>query len=535
MPKLHKRSVSALCGVFTAAILLTMGPSVHGDEIVDGFPRDFNFSNLIRATDSGEMLEFCAFCGPAWDDSALVISFNVPGVLSIENDSVFYGSLTCLPTDVYSNGKGITDPLTVYQVYESPLIDDTVGFLSVYYTEEFDKKYHSQLGDAKMAPLSSVSKGDKVYIATFDNPNEIVTDYGYVDSILSSDNMFVVNTNEQWVQNNYITWIGAPIINEKGEIIGVLTPIDQGDTNKALVYALDDVIDYLEDECGFSIYGGETDSSYSGGNDTDKNNGGNGTEKNNNKDSGGNNTEKKEDKDSGKDNNKQEESMETNGNNFVLIILIVIGVAVAGFFIFRKKKNNTAVPPPQNYASPYEGQSIQPPANQPPNYGQQMPENQPQVYDQQMPENQPQNYNQQQIQQPIPPAPPENPQNYQIFNSQDSLDINQVPVTTFIQTNLTLKCVDGTLNGSSYPIADTLCIGRNPALCNIIYPQSEPGVSGMHCKITIVNGQVQLTDAGSSAGTFINGVRILPKVPYQMSVGSSFYIGSPKNTFIITE
>lgn len=514
MLKLHKRLASALCGVFTAAILLTVSPSVHGDEIVAGFPRNFNFSNLIRATDSGEMLEFCAFCGPAWDDSALVISFNVPGVLSIEYDSVFFGSLTCLPTDVYSNGKGVEDPLTVYQVYESPLIEDTVGFLSVYYTEEFDKKYHSQLGDAKMAPLSSVSKGDKVYMATFDNPNEIVTDYGYVDSIQSSDNMFVVNTNEQWVQNNYITWIGAPIINEKGEIIGVLTPIDQGDTNKALVYALDDVIDYLEDECGFSIYGGETDSSY---------NSGNSTEKNDEKDSDGNNTEKKEDKDSGRDNNKQEESMETNGKFFILIILIVIVVAVAGFFIFRKKKKSTAVPPPQNYASPYEGQPIQSPANQPSNYGQQMPENQPQ------------NYSQPQIQQPIPPAPPENPQNYQIFNSQDSLDINQVPVTTFIQTNLTLKCVDGTLNGGSYPIADTLCIGRNPALCNIIYPESEPGVSGMHCKITIVNGQVQLTDTGSSAGTFINGVQILPKVPYQMSVGSSFYIGSPKNTFIITE
>lgn len=526
MLKLHKRSVSALCGVFTAAILLTMSPSVHGDEIVEGFPRNFNFSNLIRATDSGEMLEFCAFCGPAWDDSALIISFNVPGVLSIEYDSVFFGSLTCLPTDVYSNGKGVTDPLTVYQVYESPLIEDTVGFLSVYYTEKFDKKYHSQLGDAKMAPLSSVSKGDKVYMAAFDNPNEIVTDYGYVDSILSSDNMFVVNTNEQWVQNNYITWIGAPLINEKGEIIGVLTPIDQGDTNKALVCALDDVIDYLEDECGFSIYGEETDSSYnSGGNDTDKNNGNNGTEKNNNKDSGDNGTDKSGNKDSGKNDQKDErnESKSTQNGFFVVIVLLIIGAAVAGFFIFKKKKNSNVVPPPQNYGQPYGGQPIQPPASQPPNYGQQMPGNQPQ------------NYSQPQIQQPIPPAPPENPQNYQIFNSQDSLDINQVPVTTFIQTNLTLKCVDGTLNGSSYPIADTLCIGRNPAHCNIIYPEGEPGVSGMHCKITIVNGQVQLTDVGSSAGTFINGVQILPKVPYQMSVGSSFYIGSPKNTFIITE
>lgn len=122
-----------------------------------------------------------------------------------------------------------------------------------------------------------------------------------------------------------------------------------------------------------------------------------------------------------------------------------------------------------------------------------------------------------------------------MFNNQDSPDINQVSVTTFIQTNLTLKCVDGTMNGNSYPIAGTLCIGRNAALCNIIYPEGEPGVSGMHCKIIPVNGQVQLTDMGSSAGTFINGVRVLPNVSYPMPPGSSFYIGSPKNTFIITE
>lgn len=529
MLKLHKRPASALCGIFAAAALLSVQSSVYGDELALGFPMDFNFRSLIRATDSEETLEFCAFCGPTRSGSAYIISFNVPGVLSIEDNNVFYDSLTCLPTDVYSDGQGVTDPLTVYQIYQSPLVDNSIGFLSVYLAQDFNNEYYSRLGNTKMAPLSSVSSGDKVYIATFDSPYEVITDYGYVDSVQSSDKTFIVNTNEQWVQNNYITWVGAPIINQKGEVIGVLMPIDQGDTSKALVYALDDVIDYLEDECGFSIYGGENNSSGGGNandNNDNKDSGGSVTDKNDNKDGGDSGNDKNDNKDSDKNDQKDEndEDKSTPDVFVVAIVLLVIGAAVAGFFIFKKKRESDVVPPPQNYGLP-----MQSPANLPPNYGQQIPENQPQAYGQQMPENQPQ------IQQPTPPAPPENPQNFQIFNSQDSPDIGQAPVTTFIQTNPILKCVDGTLNGSSYPIADTLCIGRNPALCNIIYPQGEPGVSGMHCKITMVNGQVQLTDTGSSAGTFINGVQILPNVPYQMSVGSSFYIGSPKNTFIITE
>lgn len=553
MLKLHKRFASVLCGIFTAAVFLSARSSVHADEMAEGFPKSFDFHNMIRATDSEESLEFCAFCGAApGGNSAYVISFNVPGLLSLDNYSVFDDSMICLPSDVYFDGNCITDPVAAYQIYQSRLIEDTLGFLSVYYTEDFGKKYYSQLGDTKMASLSSVSEGDKVYMAAFDNPNEIVSDYGYVDSVQKSDNTFIVRTNEVWVQNNNITWVGAPIINRYGEIIGVLTPLDQGDPNLAMVYALDDVIDYL-DEFGLLTYGEETDSSDSGGNVTEKNDNNDTGKNNNNKDSSDNGTHKNNNKDSSENDNKkyekdvEDESMSTKYVFFGVIILLIVGAAVAGFFILRKKKNSTPVPPPQNYGQPYAEQPVQPPANQPPNYGQQMPVNQPQNYGQQMPvnqpqdygrqmpANQPQDYGQQQINQPVPPAPPESPQSYQMFNSQDSLDINQVPVTTFIQTNLTLKCIGGTLNGSSYPITDTLCIGRNAALCNIIYPVGEPGVSGMHCKVTPANGQAQITDVGSSAGTFINGVQILPNVPYPMPAGSSFYIGSPENTFVITE
>lgn len=108
------------------------------------------------------------------------------------------------------------------------------------------------------------------------------------------------------------------------------------------------------------------------------------------------------------------------------------------------------------------------------------------------------------------------------------------PAAAGTQPNLVLKCVGGTLNGKSCPISGDLFIGTNAAFCNVLYPEGEPGICGIHCKITAVNGQAQLFDIDSSR-TFINGVQLLPNVPYSMPIGSSFYIGTPNNVFIIAE
>lgn len=121
------------------------------------------------------------------------------------------------------------------------------------------------------------------------------------------------------------------------------------------------------------------------------------------------------------------------------------------------------------------------------------------------------------------------------MENKEPLAQNQAPVTASIQSNLTLKCVGGVLNGKSCPISGGISIGSDAALCNVVYPKGEPGISGVHCKITSANGQAQLIDTESSAGTFINGVPILPNMPYSIPVGGSFCVGSPNNVFIVAE
>lgn len=60
---------------------------------------------------------------------------------------------------------------------------------------------------------------------------------------------------------------------------------------------------------------------------------------------------------------------------------------------------------------------------------------------------------------------------------------------------------------------DSFIIGRS-AKCEVVVPHE--GMSRQHCQIEVVNGEVFITDLGSTNGVLIDGVRIEPhkKTPY---------------------
>lgn len=88
-----------------------------------------------------------------------------------------------------------------------------------------------------------------------------------------------------------------------------------------------------------------------------------------------------------------------------------------------------------------------------------------------------------------------------------------------------------------YPIGeDRVVIGRNPSVCNIVYPQGEVGVSRAHCSIHY-NRQVNLfllEDLGSSCGTYVAGGRRVPvgKV-VALEAGAGFCVATKKNLFTV--
>lgn len=101
--------------------------------------------------------------------------------------------------------------------------------------------------------------------------------------------------------------------------------------------------------------------------------------------------------------------------------------------------------------------------------------------------------------------------------------------------SLRLVCVSGPLSGQSYVLGSgVLGIGTDPS--NIVrLPAGTPGVSRRHCCIRWQNSAPQLVDLGSSYGTFlIDGRKLPPQYPAELSAGSRFYLGEPGCMFQIS-
>lgn len=100
---------------------------------------------------------------------------------------------------------------------------------------------------------------------------------------------------------------------------------------------------------------------------------------------------------------------------------------------------------------------------------------------------------------------------------------------------LRIQGQSGAFAGRRFAINGQVRIGRDPGSNDLVYPDGTPGISGRHCVVTLSSGQVTLTDLGSSYGTFLSGgQKLVPNQPVTLRVGGSFYLGSEKESFVIT-
>ena len=77
-------------------------------------------------------------------------------------------------------------------------------------------------------------------------------------------------------------------------------------------------------------------------------------------------------------------------------------------------------------------------------------------------------------------------------------------------------------------------IGRDGAVCRLVYQDGTPGVSGKHCQVYFDQNQFVVTDLNPTYGTFLsNGQRIAPNTPVELPPKSSFYLGEADNTIYV--
>lgn len=100
------------------------------------------------------------------------------------------------------------------------------------------------------------------------------------------------------------------------------------------------------------------------------------------------------------------------------------------------------------------------------------------------------------------------------------------------QVRAMLRSYSSQHGGLCVPVsAQGISIGRNPN-CAVVFAGNTPGVSGNHCTLSFnsATNTFILTDTKSSYGTYLmNGMRLTPFQPYNLTNGDTFYLGDKAN------
>lgn len=118
----------------------------------------------------------------------------------------------------------------------------------------------------------------------------------------------------------------------------------------------------------------------------------------------------------------------------------------------------------------------------------------------------------------------------------DTIDSSSVPHPVIPDdSGFRFQALSGVFAGQRFSISSSVRIGRDPARNDFVYPAATQGVSGVHCVLTVQNGQLYLKDLGSTYGTFLSGgQRLAAQQAVPLQIGDRFYLGSERETFVIT-
>lgn len=103
------------------------------------------------------------------------------------------------------------------------------------------------------------------------------------------------------------------------------------------------------------------------------------------------------------------------------------------------------------------------------------------------------------------------------------------------EQKLVLVGIGGVMDKKEVTIPeDGLTIGRDSSRCALVYPMDEPGISGVHCTVTVSGDAVLVKDENSSYGTFCDGQKLEAGTTLAVKNGGRFYLAEPQNTFLVT-
>lgn len=119
------------------------------------------------------------------------------------------------------------------------------------------------------------------------------------------------------------------------------------------------------------------------------------------------------------------------------------------------------------------------------------------------------------------------------FESTNAGAYNSRPVSGGYGATHTIRGQVGAVAGQAFSLNGTLYIGCDPARCQIVFPAGTPGVSRLHCSISLENGTVIVRDNGSTYGTYVDNQKLQPGQAVAVRPGQKIYLGSMKQALTL--
>lgn len=103
------------------------------------------------------------------------------------------------------------------------------------------------------------------------------------------------------------------------------------------------------------------------------------------------------------------------------------------------------------------------------------------------------------------------------------------PIQPTMQRKLVVTCERGPLKGQSVSSYSSIRVGRNPSACQLAFPDTTPGVSKMHCELSLTPGGAVVNDLGSTYGTYLSdGKKLMPGERRNVGSNGIVLLGSDK-------
>lgn len=107
-----------------------------------------------------------------------------------------------------------------------------------------------------------------------------------------------------------------------------------------------------------------------------------------------------------------------------------------------------------------------------------------------------------------------------------------VPSSQHSPTSILLLMCSGPISGTKFRCREgnPVFIGRDSSRCNLVLTGYNT-VSGLHCRIDVCSSGITVTDLGSTNGTSVGNIRLMPNQPASLPNGTELLLGNAECQF----